>query len=680
MAQQRLSISNAKTMRTLFVILTLFAVLMPVQAQEETNDGITLNFRETDIKQFIESVSKMTRRNFLIDRRVSGKVTIIASEPIPRENLYDVMLSVLHFYGFAVVPDGDITKIVVAADAPRFAPSEIEEELHELVTEVVKTDNIAAGELTKVIRPMLSKSAQVVSLPKGDSLIISDVRTNIDRIKKIIASMDVVEVKDYDIIQLQHAAAADIISLVNSIYKNNNKAISLNLQADKRTNRLIVTASREVRQAISDLVAALDTPVAGNANVKVVYLRYADAQNLANILGRLTSSEAFKSLVAEQAQEAGAEAGEKKEGEEAKPKEEQSQEQQAASVAGDIKSGIQADIGLNALIISGSDAFILAVESIIQQLDVKRAQIIIETIIAELTDEFNRELGVDWAVLGGAGAAVIDLSGALSAVAEGGAGGELGAAIAASRIGQGGVIGGAASVSGDRGWGALYRLLNTDSRSNILSTPYIVTLDNEEASFTVGDNIAIRTSVTGTGDDRTENIERKDVGITLVIKPQVTGGDTVKLNINQEVSAVKPSSVGGEVTTTVRKITTTVQVRDGGLVALGGLLEDRQDETGAKVPGLGDIPYLGYLFRSQRSNLRKTNLMVFMRPRIIKDEAAIASYSYGKYNNMRQLQLNYPRFNSLLFEREVPRLKDLSTLSFFIDLGEGRNYEDLLDR
>ena len=671
-------------MRILFVIFTLFVVLMPVQAQEETNGGITLNFRETDIKQFIESVSKLTKRNFLIDRRVSGKVTIIASEPIPRENLYDVMLSVLHFYGFAVVPDGDITKIVVAADAPRFAPSEREEELHELVTEVVKTDNIEAGQLTKVIRPMLSKSAQVVSLPKGDSLIISDVQTNVDRIKKIIASMDVVEVKDYDIIQVQHAAAGDIISLVNSIYKNNNKAISLNLQADKRTNRLIVTASREVRQAIADLVAALDTPVAGSANVKVVYLRYADAQNLANILGRLTSSDAFKSLVAEQAQETeagdkqGEKEGEQKEGEEAKQREDQSKEQQTTGLAGDIKSGIQADVGLNALIISGSDAFILAVESIIQQLDVKRAQIIIETIIAELTDEFNRALGVDWAVLGDSGAAVIDLSGALGAV--GGAGSELGAALAASEIGQGGVIGGAASVNGDSGWGVLYRLLSTDSRSNVLSTPYIVTLDNEEASFTVGNNIAIRTSITGTGDDQTTNIERKDVGITLVIKPQVTGGDTVRLSIDQEVSAVAPSSVAGEVVTTVRKIVTTVQVRDGGLVALGGLLEDRQSESGAKVPGLGDIPYLGYLFRNQESNLRKTNLMIFMRPRIIKDEAAIASYSYGKYNNIRQLQLNYPRFNSLLFEREVPRLKDLSTLSFFIDLGEGRNYEDLLDR
>ena len=641
------------------------------------NNLLTLNFREVDIKQFIESVSKLTKRNFLVDRRVSGKVTIIAANPIPKENLYDVMLSVLHFYGFAVVPDGDITKIVVAADAPRFAPSKVEEEVHELVTEVIKTDNIAAAQLTKVIRPMLSKSAQVVSLPKGDSLIISDVQTNVDRIKKIIASMDVVEVRAYDIIQLQHATAGDIISLINAIYKNNNKAINLNLQADKRTNRLIVTASRDVRKAIRDLVDALDTPIAGSANVKVVYLRYADAQNLANILGRLTSSDAFKSLVAEQAQSA----GEKEKTEKKKEETEKKEETQSGGGKSDIKSGIQADTALNALIVSGSEAFIAAVEGIIQQLDVKRAQIIIETVIAELTDSFTRELGVDWATLSSSGGAIVDLSGSLGAVvgAYGATGNGFGAAARASELGRGGLIGAAGSIRDTSGWAALYRLLNTDSRSNVLSTPYIVTLDNEEASFTVGNNIAIRTSIVGTGDDRTTNIERKDVGIKLVIKPQVTGGDTVKLDINQEVSAVIPSADGAAgVTTTIRKITTTVQVRDGGLVALGGLLEDSQDESGGKVPGLGDIPYLGYLFRSQGSRLRKTNLMIFMRPRIIKDEAAIASYSYGKYNNLRQLQLNYPRFNSLLFQSEIPRLRDLSTLSFFIDLGERRTYQDLL--
>lgn len=668
------------------ILSILFISLMVIspgygeeEVVEEENNLISLNFRDVDIKQFIESVSKIARHNFLVDRRVSGKVTIIAAEPIPRENLYDVMLSVLHFYGFAVVPDGDITKIIVAADAPRLAPRELKDEEHELITEIVRVQNIAADQLTKVIRPMLSKSAQVVSLPKGDSLIISDIQTNLERIKKIIARIDVVEVRDYEIIQLRHAPVGDIISLVNAIYKSNNKAISLNLQADKRTNRLIVTASPDVRQAIRALIANLDTPLASNANVKVIYLRYADAQNLANILNRLTTSEAFKSVVAEQKQGQETEVKKDDKAKDAKDAKEQPTETEAQSSVTEIKSGIQADTALNALIVSGSDAFIFAVEGIIRQLDVRRAQIIIETIIAELTDGFQRELGVDWGVIGSGGAAIIDLSGNLRSIA--GAGLGAGGALRTAELGRGGLIGGVGSGSLSNGWTALYRLLNTDSRSNVLSTPYIVTLDNEEATFTVGDNVPFRTSVVGTGSDRTVNYERKDVGIKLVIRPQVTGGDTVKLTIDQEVSNVIRSGERGDddqLTTTVRQITTTVQVRDGGLVALGGLLQDSQTESGSKVPGLGDIPYVGYLFRSQASTLRKTNLMIFMRPRIIKDDAALASYSYGKYNNIRQLQLNYPRANSLLFAREVPRLRDLSQLSFFTDLGEKRDYRDLL--
>ena len=664
----------------LSLLVLAFFLVTASQAEDgiqKDNGQISLNFRDVDIKQFIESVSKISKHNFLIDRRVSGKVTIIASEPIPRENLYDLMLSVLHFYGFAAVPDGDITKIVVAADAARFAPSEVENEQHELITEVVRVRNIDADQLTKVIRPMLSKNAQVVSLPKGDSLIISDVQTNLVRIKKIIGSVDVVEVRDYEIIQLQHAPVGDMISLVNSIYKNNNKAISLNLQADKRTNRLIVTASTDVREAIRELISNLDTPLVQDGNVKVIYLRYADAQNLANILNRLTSSEAFKSVVAEQKKEQQTEGS--KEAPKEQPKEqpeEQPVQQTAQTSVTDIKSGIQADTALNALIVSGSPSFILAVEGIIRQLDVRRAQIIIETIIAELTDDFQRELGVDWGTIGSSGTAILDLSGNLAAVGSAATG--VGAAAAAATLGRGGLIGGIASGSLDGGWGALYRVLSSDSRSNVLSTPYIVTLDNEEATFNVGRNIPVRTSEVESDGDITTNYERRDVGISLVIKPQVTGSDTIKLTINQEVSDVLDSRIDGQIQTTQRKITTTVQMRDGGLVALGGLLEDNQQETSSKVPGLGDVPFLGYLFRSQKSSLRKTNLMIFMRPRIIKDDATIASFSYGKYNNIRQAQLNHPRSNSLFFAREVPRLRDLSELSFFTDLGRGRDYRDLL--
>ena len=654
--------------------------------QQNTGDSeefLSLNFRDVDIRQFIESVSKLTRRNFLIDSRVGGRVTIIAAEPIRKDELYDVLLSVLHFYGFAAIPDGSITKIVVAADAPRIPPSEEQEELHAVVTEIIKVSNLNVNELIKVIRPMISQRASVSALPKGDSVIISDTRTSLARIKQVIKRIDVVEIQNYEIVTLNHALVDDVIRMINSIYKSNNQALKLNIQADKRTNRMIISGSREVRRAIRSLAQSLDTPLSSSANIKVVYLRYADAQNLANILTRLTSSEAFRAVassgqLAQPEQPQPAPAGNQQ-------AQRQNQAQQAAPAAGtEIKSGIQADIALNALIISGDANFIAAAEDIIRQLDVARAQIVIEVIIAELTDTLTRELGVDWIYnTPSTGAGIIDLSGRLAVPQNFGTAGIAGAVLGSSGIESSstgvGVLGAAYAGSSTNGWGALFKFLDSDQRANILSTPYLVTLDNEEASFTVGENRPFQVSTTDSDGDRIETTERRDVGTTLVLKPQVTGGDSVKLTIDQEVSNVVPQEAAGELVTSERKIKTTVQVRDGGLIVLGGLLREEQNENTNKVPGLADVPVLGYLFKNQRSAVTKTNLVLFMRPRIVKDEAAIASISHGKYNSIRQGQLDYPRFNSLFPNRIAPKLRDISKVGLFTDLGRPRSFEDLVD-
>ena len=665
------------------VFLYTFIMMNPVFATNHDitteNQELSLNFRNVDIRQFIESVAKLTGKNFLVDRRVSGRITIIASQPIAQESLYDVMLSVLQFYGYTAIVDGDIVKIIPFAEAQSLAPSEVYDERHSFITEIIKIKNLNPAELIKVVRPMLSKQAQLTSLPKGNSLIISDIQANLDRVKGVINRMDVVEIQDYEIVQLQHAQVDTIIGMINAIYKANNQALNINMQADKRTNRIIISASSGVRLAIKELINTLDIPISANANIKVVYLRYADAQTLANILNRLTSSEAFKAVLSEQAQEGQApksSALTPTPTQQAAQQKQQQQQQQQAAGGGEVKSGIQADVGLNALIISGDNNFIGAVESIIRQLDVKRAQIIIEVIIAELTDDFRKEFGVDWIYNSPQGGAVLDLSGRLGQLAT--SGNQIGTGIG---LAQGGLFGAAYQGTVNDGWGALYKLLNSDTRSNILATPYIVTLDNEEASFVVGENRPFVTgTVTGSNDQVTRTIERRDVGINLVITPQVTGGDTVKLSINQEISNVLPGSTDSEqITTTVRKITTNVQVRDGGLIILGGLLSDTQTEEISKLPGLGDIPFLGYLFRDQSTRLTKTNLMIFMRPRIIKDEAAIASLSHGKYNSLRQTQLSFPRFNTFLSRKNIPQLRDLSEISLFTDLGNKRKIEDLLE-
>ncbi|MBE8183105.1 MAG: hypothetical protein HAW61_06275, partial [Candidatus Portiera sp.] len=470
---------------------------------------------------------------------------------------------------------------------------------------------------------------------------------------------------------LNNADAGEIIATVNAIFKANNPGLTLSIQPDKRTNRVIISGSRDVRKQIKQIIASLDIPLSGDANIKVIYLRYAEAQNLANILNRLTSSEAFDALADNQAEAAKPNQNQAK-------KEKQTAPKQAAST-NEVKSGIQADVGLNALIISGGSNFIAAVESIIRQLDVKKAQIIIEVIIAELTDTFTRELGVDWVYNKGGVAFGTDLSGSGRLAGLANTATKVAAGVG---IAQGGFFGAAYSGTINDGWGALYKLLSTDSRSNIVATPYIVTLDNEEASFSVGENRPFVTGTVTSGETTTRNVERRNIGINLVVTPQVTAGDTVKLAINQEISnAISNSASENDnlgITTTERKISTNVQVRDGGLIILGGLVQDAQSESANKVPGLGDIPFLGYLFRSQRSLLGKSNIMIFMRPRVLHDDATIASVSYGKYNSLRQTQLALPQYNSLLSKSQFPQLQDLRDIDLFTDFGKPPAIDSIL--
>lgn len=639
----------------------------PSAISEET---LSLNFRNVDISQFIESVATLTGRNFLVDRRVTGRITIIASQPIAKSSLYDVMLSVLQFYGFTAINDGDITKVIPFAEGRSLSPSAYDLERHGFVTEIIKVNNIAAAEIIKIIKPMLTKQAQISAIAKGNSIIVSDTQASIKRAKGVINRMDRVEIDDYEIISLNNAEASSIIATVNSIYKANNQALSLNLQADRRTNRIIISGSKDVRDRIKEIIATLDVPIGINANIKVIYLRYAEAQNIANILNRLTSSEAFEALASQPSNQDSTKP--------AAAKQAANKNEVSSASGGEVKSGIQADVGLNALIISGSGNFIGAVESIIRQLDVKKAQIVIEVIIAELTDDLTRELGVDWIYRSSTGGFVADLSGRIGNLAT--STNQFATGVGAA---EGGLFGAAYRGTINDGWGALYKALSTDIRSNILATPYLVTLDNEEASFSVGENRPFVTgTVTSDNGQTTRNVERRNIGINLVVTPQVTAGDTVKLAINQEVSNAVPNTAGENsnlgITTTERKISTNVQVRDGGLIILGGLLSNQQTENIGKVPGLGDIPFLGYLFRNQNSRLSKTNIMIFMRPRVLIDEATIASFSHGKYNNLRQTQISFPQYDSFIPKSNFPQLKDLREVDLFTDYGKPPSVNSIL--
>jgi len=637
--------------------------------------NLSVNFRNVDVSLVIESVSKLTGRNFIVDPRVKGRVTVLAAKPVDEDQLYEILLTVLHVYGFAAIPGENLTKVVPAAIARSYAPSYSEKEKHALVTEVLVVNNNSAEQLVNVLRPMLSQNAHLVALANGNSLVVTDVKVNVDRIKQIINRIDTVEEKPYEVIQLNHAPAQSVVSVVQSIYKNNNNSISLNMQVDERTNRLILSASEDVRLAVRALIADLDTPVSTEGGVQVIYLKFASAENLAPVLEGLLQSKGFQGLVSSKAGGEGGENGAPA------PAPGDGQGTNLTSVSeGDPgvllgETTITADKELNALILSGSQTIINNLMAVIRQLDIPRAQVAIEVVIAEINEDSLRELGLDW-VANKNTVALADLSGGLAnAVTTKSATNSDGAALLSLAAGKG-LVTGAYGGSVNDGWAALLRAIDSDSGSNVLSKPFVVTLDNEEATFVAGDNVPFITgSYTSTGGGSTptnpfNTIQRQEVGINLKVKPQINGANGIKLNIKQEVSSVKPNSINAaDIVTSVRSIETSVQVSDGGIIVLGGLRSDTETEITNRIPLLGRLPLIGGLFRYQKSELRQTNLMLFIRPYILRNDADIAGLSYSKYNALRSYQRGFNEKGSLLLGSTKPLLPDLRAFPLQIDFG-----------
>ncbi len=658
-----------------FLFFTMLLTYVPATAAGE----LSINFRNVDIGLVVESVSKLTGRNFILDPRVNGRVTLLASTPVNEEDLYEVLLNILHVYGFAAIPGTDITKIVPAAIARSYAPAYTEKERHALITEVIKVVNNSSQQLVAVLRPMLSQNAHLVALANGNSLVVSDVKVNVERIKKIITKIDTVQKRDYDIIQLNHASAEHVMALVQSIYKNNNETLALNLQIDTRTNRLILSASKDLRLAARALIAELDTPLDSGSNVRVLYLKFAKAENLVPVIESLLNSDSFKSIATTNASAGDPLAAALQPKGATKPSVVAIQQ---ASTIQSLSNGnpsallnttsVTADTDLNALIISGPSSIIGSLEAVIRKLDIPRAQVSIEVIIAELSDNQLNELGLDW-IANTNIKAIGDLSGNLTSALT--AATQTGGVAALAALAQGkGMVTGIGSGSLTDGWAMLISAIDSDGTSNVLSTPYIITLDNEEANFVAGEDVPFVTgsSTTSAGASTSpfQTISRKQLGIKLKVKPQITGGDTIKLEISQEVSSVVPNSINAsDLVTSVRQIETVVQVNDNGVIALGGLQQNRQLETTNSIPILSSIPLLGALFRYQNSEMRKTTLMLFLRPRILKNDSDLSAMSYAKYHHFRSQQMEYNKNRSFIDYNERPLLPELRSLPMVLDLG-----------
>ncbi len=602
----------------------------------------TVNIRNADIQAFISQVAEMTGKNFVIDPRVRSRdVTVISKQALTSDEVYELFLSVLQVHGYAAVPAGDVIKIVnntVAkqSNLPLVQSRSINGE--ELITRVIPIDNTPVDELVPVLRPLVPQYGHLAAVSSANALIISDHSDNIRRIEAILSHLDNAENQEVRIIQLENAWVGDLVKLLENLTpekggRRKDQPSSVTLVADERTNRLIIRGDSNAINRLGSLVMELDIPQNQTGGVQVVRLSHADAKMLSELLKSFTDG-----------------ATDTKGGEK-------------GAAASPSKVSIQADESLNALVIRAEPAQMTEIKSVISQLDVRRAQILIEAAIVEVTGDKGKQLGFQYAGgneesgVGGVNFSNVGIS--VNTI--------LSSIIAnqppSSGLGDGLTIGGGeVDANGDLKWAAIMQALASTTNANLLSTPSILTLDNQEASIVVGENVPFVTGQsTSTGAGVTNpftTIQREDVGLTLKVTPHLAGSTSIRLELEQETSSVKDAVTSStsqpvDIVTTKRKIQTTVLADDGETIVLGGLIRDDIRESVSKVPLLGDIPLLGVLFRSTKKQRSKQNLMVFLRPTILEDNQRLVDMTRKNYLGITALQFEVNKRGEL--ERVVKK-------------------------
>jgi len=604
-------------------------------------DVVTLNFVNADIEGVVKAVGEITGKNFVLDPRVKGTVNIISAKPMSRALVYQVFLSAMRLQGFSAVEERGLVMIVPEAEAkahrsPTLAPEERSRGGGDIIqTQVFRLKHESANLLVPVLRPLITTNNSITAYQNNSTLVITDYASNLQRIEKIIDSIDQPNDSDSIILPLQYASALDVAQTISRLIADPAQAAAdpthrVTISADARSNSVLAHAgdrSRLVR--VRQLVAMLDTPTSAGGNIHVIYLKNAQAVKLAEVLRAIHSGDAAIGQTPSAAPATGS-----------------SPLGQAPAVAQSSASRpgiVQADAATNSIIITAPDAIYNNLRAVVEKLDVRRAQVYVEALIAEVTADKTAEFGIQWQNLTGLG----------KSTAQGFGGTNFGTAaqniagIASNpaAVGHGlniGVVKGSIKLPGVAGAeilniGLLVRALEADANANILSTPTLLTLDNEEAKIVIGQNVPFITgsyavSAAATTPTPFQTVERKDVGLTLRIKPQISEGGAVRLQIFQEVSNVLDSTNASGVITRKRSVESTVLVDDGQIVVIGGLIEDSVKDGVEKIPGLGDIPILGGLFKYNTRSRSKTNLMVFLKPTLIRSAASADSLSSDRYD------------------------------------------------
>ncbi|GGA86844.1 type II secretion system protein D [Arenimonas soli] len=643
--------------------LLAFALAGGAVAQSGPDD-VTLNFVNTEIEGMVMVISEITGKNFVLDPRVKGTISIVSAKPLPREVVYDVFLSALRLQGYAAIETGGVVRIVPEADAKLYpgASSGLRVRASgggdQVQTQAFHLKHQPAEQMLPILRPLIAPNNTITAHAGNNSLVITDYANNMPRLARIIAAMDMPDSSEPVVIPLHHASALDVAVTVNRLFAESAPAAAVagapprfTVVADMRSNSLLARTSDPSRLSqLRRFVAMLDSPGNAGGNIHVVYLRNADAVKLAETLRAIHGADAGANMDSPTGAMLGA----------AVPAE-------VETAHGRTSGIIQADAATNSIIITAPDATYNNLRAVIEKLDVRRAQVYVEALIAEVTSDRAAEFGVQWQNLGG-----LDESGrqVFGGTNFGGTGENIiGLSQNPGSAGPGlnlGIINGRVNLPGIGeilNLGVLVRALETDANANILSTPTLLTLDNEEASIIIGQNVPFITgqyATTGGGATTPtpfQTIERQDVGLTLQVKPQISEGGTVRLQFYQEVSSINDISNPAGVITNKRAVSSTVLVEDGQIVVIGGLIQDATSEGVRKVPVLGSIPGIGGLFRSKKRGRSKTNLMIFLRITLVRDSAGADAYTGERYDYiLGQQQATRPRPSVIFGDPEPPSL------------------------
>jgi general secretion pathway protein D len=641
-----------------FCIVLIATFCLPSAVMSEQTEKVSLNFVNADIDEVVKAVSHITGRNFVVDPRVKGTINIISSTPVAAPLAYDILLSTLRMQGFAAVEAGGMTKILPEADAKLYVSgvNEGKSSGERLVTRVFVLNYESAAQLVPVLRPLIAPNNIVVAYPGNNTLVVTDYASNLKRIEQIVNAIDQPSKGVPTVIPVARASAIELAQTINRLLQDGAAGVAGSadssqrfiLLADARTNSLLVrTENQEKLDRVRELATKLDNETATLGNMHVVYLKNAEAVKLAQTLRAVLSGDTSAVAATGATPLAGAGASPSAAG-------------SAAPTGGGI---IQADAATNSLIITAPNNVYNNMRAVIDMLDVRRAQVFVEALIAEVSADKSAEFGIQWQGLtppdgagnqigggtnfGGTGTNIIGVGTSIAA----------GAPSVGTGLNVGVVRGG--------NLGILARAMQSDVNANILSTPNLMMLDNEEAKIIIGQNVPFITgSQNGTAANPNpfQTIERKDVGLTLKIKPQISEGGTVKMLIYQEVSSVQDLSNPAGVITNKRSLDTTVLVDDGQILVLGGLIQNQVSQGEYKVPLLGDIPLIGWLFRYETRKSTKTNLMVFIRPSILRTAVASQGLTQDRYKYLReqQEQSQLP-WNLILPGMPAPRSPELKS-------------------